>query len=90
MKKVLFLSILLVGCQSVSPVTPVGKDTYMVGANSRGGFTSDAEVTALSLKRATEWCEGLGKQMELVNSTNSGTQGWTPQQSQVTFRCVPK
>ncbi|MBC3911611.1 hypothetical protein [Undibacterium umbellatum] len=90
MKKILILCALIVGCQSVSPVVSIGKDTYMVGANSRGGFTSDAEVTALSVRRAAEWCEAQGKQMELTNSTNSGTQGWTPQQSQVMFKCISK
>lgn len=30
----------------MSNMTPVGKDTYMVGVSVRGGFTSDAEVKA--------------------------------------------
>jgi hypothetical protein len=81
---------MLAGCQSVSPVMPIGKDSYMVGANVHGGLTSDAEVTALSLSRANEWCASQGKQMQMINSTNSGTQGWTPQQSQVMFKCVDK
>ncbi|MFZ6871795.1 hypothetical protein ACO0LF_07015 [Undibacterium sp. Di27W] len=90
MKKILILCAIITGCQSVSPVVSIGKDAYMVGANVRGGLTSDAEVTALSVRRATEWCEALGKQMELTNASNSGTQGWTPQQSQIMFKCVAK
>jgi hypothetical protein len=49
---------------------------------------SDAEVTALSIKRGTEFCGAMGKRFELMNASNGGTQGWTPQQSQIMFRCV--
>lgn len=93
MKKVLFAAICaatVAGCASVSEVIPAGKDTYLVGANVRGGMTSDAEVTGMSVKRANEFCAAQGKQVEVISSTNSGTQGWTPQNSQVMFRCIPK
>lgn len=90
MKKLYLLTVLLAGCQTVSEVMPIGKDSYMVGANVRGGLVSDAEVTALSIRKANEWCASQGKQMDLTNSINSGTQGWTPQQSQVMFKCVEK
>lgn len=90
MRKLFWLTLLLAGCQTISEVMPIGKDSYMVGANVRGGLVSDAEVTALSVRKANEWCAGQGKQMELTNSTNSGTQGWTPQQSQVMFKCFDK
>lgn len=78
---------LLVACQTVSDVIPAGQGTYLVGATVRGGMKSDVEVTALSIKRGTEFCAAMGKQFELANAANSGTQGWTPQQSQVMFRC---
>lgn len=89
-KLLLLLPIVLTACQTVSEVMPVGKDSYMVGANARGGMISDAELTALSLRRANEWCAAQNKQMELTNSSNSGYQGFTPQQSQVMFKCVDK
>jgi hypothetical protein len=90
MKRILPIVLLLTGCASVSEVMPAGQDTYMVGANVHGGFSSDAEVTGMSLKRANEFCVGQEKQMQLVSSSNSGTQGWTPQNSQVVFKCVAK
>lgn len=83
----IFLALLLTACQSVSDVVTTGQGTYLVGANVRGGLKSDAEVTAISIKRGTEFCTSMGKDFELVNASNSGTQGWTPQQSQVMFRC---
>lgn len=85
---ILSASFALSACQTVSDVMPIGRDTYLVGATVRGGLTSDAEVTALSIKRGTEFCAGQGKRFELATATNSGTQGWTPQQSQVQFKCI--
>jgi hypothetical protein len=78
----------LAACQSVSDVIPTGQGTYLVGATVRGGLTSDVAVTALSVKRGTEFCAAMGKQFEMANATNSGMAGWTPQQSQVMFRCL--
>lgn len=79
---------LLAGCSTVSEVVPTGKDTYMVGSQARGGFTGDAEVKALAIKRANEFCAAQGKRAQVTNSSSSGTQGWTPQNSEVQFTCV--
>jgi hypothetical protein len=54
MRKLFWLVVLLAGCQTVSEIMPIGKDSYMVGANVRGGLVSDAEVTALSVRKANE------------------------------------
>lgn len=81
---------LLAACQSVSSVTPAGNDTYMVGSEVRGGFSSWAEVRALTLNRATEYCASLGKGMEQIDSKTRGARGWTPQEAELTFRCTDK
>jgi uncharacterized protein YcnI len=78
----------LCGCTTVSEVTKIGPDTYYVGSSVRGGLTSDAEVKTLSLKRAASFCAAQGKTMNVVASQSSGTQGWTPQNSEVTFTCI--
>ena len=91
MKKILLVAAaaaLLAACSTVTDVVPTGKDTYMVGSNARGGFTSDAEVKALAIKRANEYCAAQGKRAQVTNSSSSGTQGWTPQNSEVQFSCV--
>lgn len=91
MKKIIYIPLLILcGCATTTDVMPIGKESYLVGSNVHGGFMSDAEVTGLSVKRANDFCNSQGKQMELVNSSNSGTQGWTPQQSQIMFHCAPK
>ncbi|MGY2492368.1 hypothetical protein [Cupriavidus sp. CP313] len=92
MKKILLValasaSLMLVACQSVSSVVPAGNGTYMVGSEVRGGFSSWAEVRALTLNRASEYCAGQGKEMEQVDSKTRGARGWTPQEAELTFRC---
>lgn len=79
----------LSGCQSVSNVVPAGNGTFLVGSEVRGGLTSWAEVRALTLNRATEYCADQGKDMEQVDSKTRGARGWTPQEAELTFRCVP-
>ena len=86
----LLLAVLLTACATVSDVVPAGTDTFLVGANVRGGFKSDTEVTAMSIARANEFCSGKGQNMNLLNASNSGTQGWTPQNSQILFKCEAK
>lgn len=80
--------LVLAGCQSVSNVVPAGSGTYMVGSEVRGGFSSWAEVRALTLNRANEYCANQGKEMEQVDSKTRGARGWTPQEAELTFRCI--
>jgi putative hemolysin len=80
----------LAGCSTVSPVVPTGRDTYMVGSNARGGFTSDAEVKALAINRANEFCAAQGKRAQVLTSSSSGVQMWTPQNAEVHFSCIDR
>lgn len=77
----------LAGCATTTDVMPIGGGAYMVGTNVRGGFTTDTEVKAMSIRRATAFCAGLGRQMVVVGSQSTGVQGWSPQNAEVTFRC---
>lgn len=83
-------AVVLTGCTSISPVTPTGPNSYMVGSNAHGGLTSDTEVKALAINRANEFCAAQGKTAQVTGSTSSGVQMWTPQNSEVQFTCVPK
>lgn len=78
------------GCSSVSAVTSTGPNSYMVGSNAHGGFSSDTEVKALAINRANEFCAGQGKVAQVTGSSSSGVQMWTPQNSEVQFACVAK
>ena len=80
-------AMVLTGCTTMSEVQPVGQGRYLVGTSVRGGFTSDVEVKAGALSRARSFCTGQGKEMVLVSATSSGTQGWTPQNAELLFKC---
>ena len=69
---------MLAACQSVSDVVPAGSGTYMVGSEVRGGFSSWAEVRALTLNRANEYCVSQGKEMQAVDSKTRGARLDTP------------
>lgn len=79
---------LLAGCASISDVVPLGADKYMVGSHVRGGLTSWAEVKAMAVKRATEFCTAQGMSVEVLGMETSGAQGWTPQNADITFKCT--
>jgi hypothetical protein len=80
----------LAGCQSVSEVTQIGKDTYQVDATTRGGFQSHGETTALAVAKAREFCAAQGKELQAAPAKTSGARGWTPVESDLTFQCLDK
>ena len=86
----LFVTLALTACQSISDVVPAGGGNYIVGSQVRGGFSSWTEVRALTLTRANEYCAQQGKEMEQVDSKTRGARGWTPQEAELTFRCVDR
>jgi hypothetical protein len=79
---------LLAACATVSDITPLGAEKYMVGSQVRGGLTSWTEVKAMAVKRATDFCSAKNMKVEVLNMETSGAQGWTPQNADVTFKCV--
>lgn len=78
----------LAACATMSDVMQIGPNTYMVSTTVRGGMSTDTEVKSTVIRKAQAHCGGLGKQMEMVSSTNAGLQGWSPQTAEVTFKCV--
>lgn len=75
-------------CTSVSDVTPIGRDTFMVGSQARGGFISTADLIAMSAQKANAYCATIGKSMTPDNIQNSGVRGFTPQENTFMFRCL--
>lgn len=82
-------SLAISGCMTMTSPVPTGPDSWMIGLGARGGFQSDADLLAQSITKAGQFCAGMGKRMEVTNTSASGTQGWTPQSNTVTFRCLP-
>ncbi len=90
MNHVLRISLLmaLTGCVTTSDVTPIGRDTFMVSTDARGGFTSTADLVARSAQKANAYCRAIGKEMMTDNIQNQGVRGFTPQENTLMFRCL--
>ncbi len=84
----LALVALLAGCTTVSEVSPAGNGNFTVGTRHLGGVDSWQEIKASSLRRANEYCQGQDKEMEAVDMKTHGARGWTPLESELTFKCV--
>ena len=80
--------VILGGCVSMSQPVAIGKDTYLITLNARGGFQSDGDLLAQSIERARAFCTSLQRTMEVQSTDVSGTQGWTPQNNRVVFKCL--
>ena len=80
--------VMLGGCVSMSQPVAVGKDTYLITLNARGGFQSDGDLLTQSIERAREFCTSRQRTMEVQSTDVSGTQGWTPQNNRVVFKCL--
>ncbi|HVP83207.1 MAG TPA: hypothetical protein VMS78_00670 [Rhizomicrobium sp.] len=78
----------LSGCVTVTAPVSVGKDTYMIGLGAHGGFSSDAELMAKTLKAAGDFCAAQNKHIEVQSTSAKGVQMWTPQSNEVIFKCV--
>lgn len=79
------------GCTTTEGVQPVGKDTYMLSTTTYGGVKSWSTVKADALKQANAYCDAHGQQMELAKDIDtSGARGWTPMNTDLTFKCTAK
>jgi hypothetical protein len=86
-KIALLLSAVMIGCTSISDITPAGDGNYTVTTQVRGGMTPWGEVKASSLKQADNYCRQQGKHMHQVDMETHGVRGWTPQEAELTFSC---
>ena len=82
------LPLALAACVTTIDVTPMGRDTFMVSTDARGGFTSSADLTAKSAQKANAYCAAKGLEMNPNSIQNSGLRGFTPQENTFMFRCL--
>jgi len=87
----LFLPLILAlsGCATgTDGAVQIGPNLYMIGG--LGNFTdfSSSAVKARMFKQASEYCAGLGKTMEPVNSRGQDSGYGTYASAEVQFRCV--
>jgi hypothetical protein len=77
----------LSACVSTSEVVPMGKDSYMLNATSRGGLYAGDEAIAAA-KSANEFCNKLGKHMIVRRTGTEGVAGLGPVTATFIFSCV--
>jgi hypothetical protein len=86
--------ILLVGlaaaaCATSTDVVPVGDGVYMVANHGFMGWSSGPAQKAVALQKATEYCNGMGKELQTISAGDSGPGGFGETASaQVRFRCL--
>ena len=78
----------LPACVTITEPVMVGTDTYMIGLGARGGFTTDSELLSQTIRQAGAFCQFRQRRIEVLSTNMSGTQGWSPQNNQVMFKCL--
>lgn len=79
---------LLLGC-GTADIVQTSATTYSVSAQYGSVNGSWDRARAEATTKATQFCEGKGQQVTVLNEQRSGVLGWTPQQSTIAFACAP-
>ena len=95
MRKPLILLLITAGflasCAGVTDVVSTGKDTYMIASHGTMGWSSGGAQKAQAFTQANEFCQKMGKVVEMINSNDSGNGGFGKISSaEISFKCVTK
>lgn len=82
------LPFLLLGGCGTADVVQASATTYSVSAQYGSLNGSWDRSRGEAIAKATQFCEAKGQQVALLNEQRSGTPGWTPQNSTITFACA--
>lgn len=74
------------GCAWVDKTTQLTKEEYFVTAG--GNHRAWPEIKKDCYAEANAFCGAIGKSVETVNYITHGINGWTPQQGELTFKCI--
>ena len=69
--KLIFLSVLFVGCSTTSNIVPIGKDTFLISKEQTTGFQGLGTMKADIIGEANKYCSSQGKVMEIVSTSDS-------------------
>lgn len=83
------IAVLAAGCTSVTPVTSLGNDTYIVGSKTNKPGRGHTDMKIRAVKEAEGHCQKMGRTMVVESTKSSGAQGWTAVNGEVVFKCVP-
>ena len=88
-RTLLAMAALLAGCSSVTPVTSLGNDTYIVGSKTTKPGRGHTDMKIRAVKQAQMYCQKIGRTMVVESTKSSGAPGWTAVNGEVIFKCVP-
>jgi len=83
--------LVLVGCSSITPITPAGNDTFVVGSKKLVDQADIIDVKSSALGLAIDFCNKQKKDIEELNAQAAVVPAPTsPQRVKVTFKCVAR
>jgi hypothetical protein len=75
------------GCVSTSEIVPVGRDSFMISATTRGGATM-GQAPIVAAKAANQQCAAIGRHM-IIRRTDSAIEGFNNSGiNTLVFSCV--
>jgi hypothetical protein len=81
----------LAGCAGVTDVVSTGSDTYMVASHGIMGWSSGPAQKAQAFTQANDYCQKMGKTLQVINARDSGNGGFGVISSgEVSFKCLSK
>jgi|GEM_PF-2331321 len=86
----LTLPALLVACATSSGITPIGDGAFTASRQGGSAFTSPSELTAESMKDATQHCEKQGKSLQVMTTKERAAGVGQFPQSEIFFKCANK
>lgn len=85
---VVFLSLFVPSCVSISEITPIGKDTYMMASSSSAMGEGGGNLKAKLVKEASLFCTEKSKALMLVGFSSVDMAFGRPASAEITFRCL--
>ena len=90
MRRLTFMFLaLLSACASSSGVVPIGDDSFMISRSEKGFDTTGSTVKADAYKEANYFCQKMGKDLDVLNSTSKDMVPFrSDAQAEIQFTCV--
>ncbi len=91
MKKIfafLMFPIVICSCGSMSEISQIGKDTYMVASSSAAMGEGGGNLKAKLVREGTNHCSKQSKQFLLVGFSSVDMAFGRPASAEITFRCL--
>lgn len=83
----IFFVLTSISCTSVSEITPIGKDTFML-ASSSNTTLGGGNLRAKLLKRASIFCKERNKSLLLVDFSTADMAFGKTASAEICFRCL--